>query len=386
MTSFIKKVSVVFLLTGILSACSIFSPYGTSNIPDPAPLPTYKAKITPQEIWHHEAGVASRGDYLLLTPTISNNVIYTIDINGHFYATSATNGSSLWDKTFENAGKSGVAADANQLAIVDSKGVLRVFSTANGKDLWHATASTQALAAPTFTPNLLLVKTIDGTVTAFDRQNGQQVWQYEHLVPSLMLHASSKVLVQGDRAFVGFSDGKVVALNLKNGEEIWSIQAAEAHGVAEIQRLIDIDADLVLANGKLFVATYQGALVAINPNTGKIVWQQPNSIYANLAADEVNVYAMQADGTITAYDELQGHQRWQQKTYAWRFLSGAIIFNQQLIFGDMEGYVHFLNPTNGEPMGCFLLMKNISIINAPLPCGNNVVCVMDTNGRMAAIR
>ena len=378
-----SKLSLILLMPLALGACSIFSPYGTSNIPEPAPLPVYKAQMTPAEAWHKNVGTASGGDYLLLAPAVANNTIYTIDANGDFYATSVQ-GQSLWQKRFADGGKSGVASDGELIALVDARGTLQVFSTQKGKDLWHALVPSQALAAPTITDTQIFVKTIDGSVTAFDKATGQQQWQYQHMVQPLMLHAASSVLVSGNKAYVGFSDGKVVCLDVKTGDEIWMQRAAESNGISEIQRLIDIDSDLILQSGKLFVATYQGQVVALNPATGNIIWKQPNSIYANLAADDHNLYATQADGTMTAYDQAHGKAQWEQKAFAWRFLTGGTLYKQYLVVGDLQGFVHFVNAENGQPAGRIALARS-SIINAPFACGANL-CVIDTDGRLAALR
>ncbi|MCD6048578.1 MAG: bamB [Gammaproteobacteria bacterium] len=378
-----KKILIGFLPL-MLGACSIFSPYGTSNIPSPAPLQKITPQVAPKLVWSTSVGSGSNGAYLQLAPAISNNVVYTIDQNGLFTATTA-DGKKLYDTRFKDGGKSNLAADGNMVAFVDTRAVLHVISSDHAKSLWQATLTDQTLAAPTFTPSLVLTKAMDGTVTAFDRATGQQRWQYQHAVPALMLRASSAPLVNGNVAYVGFSDGKVVALSLTDGDEIWSTQAADPQGFSDIERMVDIDANLILQDGRLFVATYQGQVDALAPATGNILWQAPNSVYADIAVDNQLVYAVHADGTMTAYNQNTGKVVWTQKDFAWRFLTGPTLYQNMLVVGDLEGYVHFIKPATGELLGRIQASKKPTPMIVPPLLMNQSLIVLDTQGNLAAI-
>jgi len=379
-----KKQLALLLFPLLLVGCDALSPYGTSNIPEPTTILDVHPQMHPTIAWQEDVGYGSRGSYLRLAPCIQNNVVYNVDLLGVMYATSAQ-GNHLWKKKFKVPGKSDLAGSDNQLAFVDAQATLHVVNAAQeGKEIWHATLSDQALAAPTFTADKIFVKTIDGSVTAFNRATGEQLWQYQHAVSTLMLRASSPVSVVGNVGYVGFSDGKVVALNLATGDEIWSQQAAEAKGFSEIERLIDIDANLIVKGQRLYVATYQGDVSALDVHTGKILWQQPSSVYADITLDNDLLYAIAADGTMTAYNANNGKIVWTNKTFAWHFLTGPTLFENNLVMGDEEGHVYFVNPKTGTLLGQTKPYKDSKIISHPLVLGQEVI-VVDTLGELSAI-
>jgi outer membrane protein assembly factor BamB len=148
---------------------------------------------------------------------------------------------------------------------------------------------------------------------------------------------------------------------------------------------VDIDANLVLKNGRLFVATYQGQVSALDPNTGRILWQKSNSVYADITADEHALYAVTADGTITAYDQTSGRILWQQKDLAWRFLTGPTLYHHFLVVGDLQGYAHFINPENGKLLGRIPIDRRpTAIINTPQILDQSLIFI-NTEGRLVSI-
>lgn len=377
-----KKLSLA-LLPFLLASCSVFNPYGTSNIPAPSVVPNFAPQLHPHILWQKRVGVGSAGAYLHLAPTVSGSVIYTMDQKGLLSATTAE-GVHLWDKIYSAGGKSDLASDMQAIAFVDAKAMLHVVSTDHATPLWTAQLSDQALAAPTITAELVISKTIDGYVTAFDRKTGKELWQYEHDAAPLSLRASSPVLVVGSVAYVGFADGAVVALNLTNGEVLWSEQAAEPQGFAEVQRMVDIDAHLLEQDGRLYVATYQGQITAFDCTTGKIIWQQANSVYADIALQQGVVYAVNADGTLNAYAAANGRLLWQQTALSWHFLTGPVFNQNSLVVGDGQGNLYFVNATDGTLLAQLPVYKKSAILNTPLLV-NHALLVIDVKGSLSAV-
>lgn len=377
-----KKISLA-LLPLLLAGCSVFNPYGTSNIPEPSVVPNFAPQLHPHILWQKRVGVGSSGAYLHLAPTVSGSVIYTIDQKGLLSATT-TEGVSLWSQSYPAGGKSDLASDAQSVAFVDAKAMLHVVSTDHAKPLWTAQLSDQALAAPTITAKWVITKTIDGYVTAFDRKTGKELWQYEHDASPLSLRASSPVLVVGSVAYVGFADGAVVALSLINGEVLWSEQAAEPQGFTEVQRMVDIDAHLLEQDGRLYVATYQGQITAFDCTTGKIMWQQANSVYADITLQQGIVYAINADGTVNAYTAANGALLWQQTALSWHFLTGPAWNQNSLVVGDGQGNLYFMNASDGTLLAQLPVYKKSAILNTLLLV-NNTLLVIDAKGSLSAV-
>ena len=379
-----KIIFLIFCVIG-LTSCDLFNPYGNSNIPVPAKVTINKPEFVSKILWQHSAGKGSDNAYLLLAPALNAAVIYTVDQEGLIKATNVVDGKTQWKISLVNGGKSSLSSEDNILAVVDAKAILYVLNSSNGKIIWKTQVSNQVLAAPTIAAHLIMTKTIDGTVSAFDRATGKLIWTYQHNVPNLMLRASSAVNVLNDVAYVGFSDGSVVALNVNNGVELWTQQVAEPEGFAAIQRLVDIDARLIVTPQRIYVATYQGNVAALDRATGKIIWQQKNSVYTDIINNKNILYAITADGTFSAYQQETGKIVWQKKQLAWHFLSGASLYDEQfLIVGDIEGNIYFISSKDGSIVSAKVISKKSMILASPL-IYQNIILVIDAQGNLTAL-
>lgn len=376
-----KRFFLLTAITAAISGCTLFNGFGTDNTPAPAPLVKYQAKLLVTNIWNRNIGYASDGTYLQLSPAYAKGVIYTIDQRGTLMTTNAQ-GDHLWSKRIEAGGKSGVASDGNIVAFVDTAAVLHVVQAATGKELWHADASNQSLAAPAIADNKVIVKTIDGNVAAFDALSGKSLWTYSHDAPTLILHANSSPLIVGQTVYIGFADGKVAALNLSNGNLLWQQTVASPQGASDVERMVDIDANLIWQNNVLYVSTYQGQLAAIHPQSGAIIWQQAVSCYAGMAMSGNRLFVPLLDGTLVAFDTNNGKKIWEQKALAWRFLSGPAVIDRYLVVGDLQGYLHFLSQEDGSLLAR-VQHEQASIITAPIVVGN-IVYTQDSRGKLSA--
>ena len=59
----------------------------------------------------------------------------------------------------------------------------------------------------------------------------------------------------------------------------------------------------------------------------------------------------EADGSVTALAADNGGVRWQQKALAARQLSGVTVWQDLLLVGDLEGYLHVLSLEDGQFIG-----------------------------------
>lgn len=379
----LKRSLYLLLLTGALNGCGVFNTFGTANTPSPAVLPPIPASFHATKLWQDNVGIGSDDAYLRLAPAIANGVIYSVDADAKVVATSRT-GKTLFTTKLKSTGKSGVGTNGAVVALVDGRAQLFMLDAKTGVVLWHLAAPNQVLAAPTVTADTTYLKTIDGTVAAYRNTDGALLWTYAHGGPPLMLRASSGVVVDGTSLYAAFSDGQAVALDSRSGNLIWEQAVASANGFAEIERMIDIDAKIIIDHGVLFAATYQGKIAALNTHTGAILWQQPLSTYADLALVDNLIIVPAADGSLIAFQRTDGHQVWAQKNLAWRFLTGSAVLDHQLVLGDVEGYLHVVDATSGQYQGRIQPSKN-PIYSTPLVDGQQVYS-LDSTGKLTAVK
>src|SRR5690606_26603123 len=135
------------------------------------------------------------------------------------------------------------------------------------------------VSAPQSNGRVVALQTVDGKLVALDAATGQQRWIYETTIPALTLRGSSKPVFASNTVLAGFANGMVAAVNVNNGFLLWEERVAIPQGRYDIERVIDVDGDLLLAGNTLFASSYQGNLMAFDVQSGKITWVMDASSY-----------------------------------------------------------------------------------------------------------
>jgi outer membrane protein assembly factor BamB len=101
-----------------------------------------------------------------------------------------------------------------------------------------------------------------------------------------------------------------------------------------------------------------------------------------LSADFNNVYVTNDFDAVIALSRMGGNQVWRQEALRLRDLTAPTRYADTLVVGDLEGYLHWLDPADGH----FLARERASgerITSAPLVVGQNVYVQAD-DGTVAA--
>src|SRR5690625_8024444 len=87
-------------------------------------------------------------------------------------------------------------------------------------------------------------------------------------MPVLTRRGTSTPLLYEDMVIVGLANGKLVALDRETGGLRWELRVALPQGSKEMERLVDVDGELLLHQGTLYAVAYEGQVVAVDPDTG----------------------------------------------------------------------------------------------------------------------
>jgi outer membrane protein assembly factor BamB len=191
-------------------------------------------------------------------------------------------------------------------------------------------------------------------------------------------------VVNDSRAFIGFPNGKLVCLALNTGNLLWETVVASPHGRTELERVVDIDADPVLVEGVVYGGSFQGGVAAISESSGVVLWKREISTYAGLDADWREVFVTDAEDHIWSLDATNGATLWQQKALHARQLSAPAIFDDYLVVGDLEGYLHWLAKDDGRMLA--RVRPGRDGIHAKPLVADGVLYVLDKNGRLTALQ
>ncbi len=151
----------------------------------------------------------------------------------------------------------------------------------------------------------VFVGSSDQGLYALRADDGQKLWRFETLgfVQSAPLYDANE-----DVLYFGSNDGALYKVDAKNGALLWRFMTN-----AEVSRRP------VLDGGTLFFTNANDTVLAIAPDTGKLIWQQHRTPAAGMevaghsgvAVFHGKVYAGFSDGTISAFDAKTGAERWQ---------------------------------------------------------------------------
>ena len=131
-------------------------------------------------------------------------------------------------------------------------------------------------ATPIVNDGVMFVATPGSQVIAVDVRTGTVLWRYKRPLPDdvILLHPTSRgVALYGDKVFFATGDAFLIALDAKTGKEAWTMK------VAENKNGYYMSLAPLVASGKVLVGASGGELgvrgfvAAFDPETGKELWR-----------------------------------------------------------------------------------------------------------------
>ncbi|MFT5481594.1 MAG: outer membrane protein assembly factor BamB, partial [Halieaceae bacterium] len=253
----------------------------------------------------------------------------------------------------------------------------------NGEVLWRSQLTGEVLAAPQTNGRVVAVQTYDGKLHGLNADDGEAQWQYDSNVPVLTLRGTSAPMFHEGVLIGGFGNGKLAAFD-DNGTLRWETRVALAQGRSEIERLVDIDGNLMVIGSTVYAVSYQGKLSAVDIPSGRIMWQQDASSYVGLDQGFGNIYVSDQQGALMAYYKSGQGLRWEQSLLERRVLSRPTALRSYVAVSDFEGYVHLISQVDGHFVG--RTRVDSSGVRADMIAEGNMLYVFDNSGVLTAFR
>jgi len=151
----------------------------------------------------------------------------------------------------------------------------------------------------------IFVGSSDQGLYALRAQDGAHLWRFETLgfVQSRPLYDPAENVL-----YFGSNDGALYRVDANTGELHWRFMTNAA-----------VSRRPVLSHGLLYFTNANDTLLALDPESGKLVWQQHRTPamgmeiagYAGPTVYRDKVYTGFSDGTVLAFDARTGTERWQ---------------------------------------------------------------------------
>ena len=317
----------------------------------PNPLPKIQQQQGLNLVFSQSVSSTNAAEALRLQLDTDNGVIFAIDPDGQI---SAYKGKErLWkSKITKQELTAGVEAAEGIVVVGNRKGQLFALDQATGSQKWSAKLSGAILSPSLIQSGRVITIANDGTVFAHDAVTGQQVWAYKLPNVQFSLRGQPAPVRLDDRTIlVASANAYVYGLDVISGVPRFQRRVAISEGRSDIQRLIDIVGDPVVAGQYLVTTSFQGQVTVTDLATQRVVWSEDASSTNRPEVSGDKVFVSTVDGKLNAYSLSTGQLAWQNEELLNRQLSNPVMLGQSLVVGDLDGVIHLLDPASGKLVG-----------------------------------
>ena len=300
----------------LLSGCSLFN--SEEDVVKMSPLPTVENQFTPTTAWSTSVGSGIGNFYSNLHPALADNVVYAADRAGLVKALNADDGKEIWSVSLAE------------------------------KDGWFSKEPALLSGGVTVSGGHVYIGSEKAQLQALNEADGAVKWTVNLDMPSLSLRGESAPATAFGAAVVGGDNGRVSAVLMEQGQMIWQQRISQATGSTEIDRLSDVDTTPVVVNGVVFALAYNGNLTALDLRSGQIMWKRELGSVNDFIVDGNRIYLVDQNDRVMALTIDGGVTLWTQSDLLHRLLTSPVLYNGNLVVGDSEGYLHWINVEDGR--------------------------------------
>lgn len=317
--------------------------------PNPLPKITQQQKLN--KVFSQSVSSTDEAEALRLQLDTDNGVIFTIDPDGQVSAYQAKK--HLWkSKISKQELTAGVEASDGIVIVGNRKGQLFALDQTTGEKKWTAQLSGAILSPSLIQSGRVITVANDGTVFAHDAVSGQQVWAYKLPNVQFSLRGQAAPVRLDDRTvLIASANAYIYAIDVISGVPRFQRRVAMSEGRSDIQRLVDIDGDPVVAGQYVVTSSFQGQVTVTDLASQRVVWSEDASSTNRPEVFEDKVFISTVDGKLNAYSLSTGESVWKNDSLLNRQLSNPVMLGQNLVVGDLDGVIHLIDPATGKLIG-----------------------------------
>jgi len=336
-------------LFGLLAACG----GNKDNSEPPADLTGIKDAIPLQINWVTDTRASKNRAAFRLSPLIVGDRAYTIDTSGLIRGIDLTDGRKLWRYESGYEPITGLGGNSQMLIVTSRDGDLAALREIEDglERLWSTPIGSEIRSIPVIDGDQVFVRGVDGSLRSLSTADGSEQWQVSRRVPALSLTGNSNPVVVGDMVIVGLDDGRLTAYDRHNGKTLWESTISQPRGRTEVERLVDLDGNLVVRDGVIYAVSFQGHLAAVQAITGDVLWSRKFSGFQSIAIDDTALYLSADNSDLWSIDRRTGSAFWKQDVLHARRVTAPTLIGDKLVVSDFEGYLHWFAKEDGKLLG-----------------------------------
>ena len=356
------------LLAALLAACG-------ADRPKPTPLEPFTSKIAGRQVW------SARVDKVQFPLVVAarNGAFIAAGGDGTVLALDAQTGRELWRAKAGAPLGAGVGSDGRFSSVVTRDNELVTFDA--GNEVWRKRLPARVSTPPLVAGERVFVMGVDRVVMAFDLQDGRRLWTVQRPGDALTLAQAGVVSAYKNLLLVG-QGARLAALDPLKGSVRWEAPIGTPRGTNEVERLADLIGPLQRLGDTVCARAFQLAVGCVDAERGTLLWTRNSAGINAVGGDADLLFGADASDRITAWRADTGDMVWQSEKLLYRGLSGALVVGSNVVFGDLEGFVHFLAATSGEQQ-LRLPTDGKPVIGTPLLVGKTLVVTTQGGGLYA---
>jgi outer membrane protein assembly factor BamB len=395
----LNRIWLTGLVLLLVSGCSWFGG-DDSEVEEivPTKLVKFDNEVEVKPIWNSKLGKGAEDRAIKLVPAVAASRVFAASADGNVVALQANNGRKIWTvqvrdyyskKESRNAFgdgsdiiTGGVGVGRDIVVVGTSAGEIVALNQSDGSLAWRARTSSEVLAPPQIDRDLVVAHTIDGKIAGFNALDGERKWLYSTSIPSLTLRGTSTPIITDEFVIAGFANGRFALVERERGLAGADQRVAAPTGRSDLERLVDIDGNMVVSGSVLFIVSFQGRLLAVDLSTGRLKWSQEASSIVGLGEGFGNIYIAYADSIIAAKDMADGRDVWEVDALKHRDVTVPVSTGSYIAVGDFDGYLHIIAQSDGRFVGRRRVDGNG--IQSPVVADGNRLFVVGNSGRLSA--
>jgi outer membrane assembly lipoprotein YfgL len=358
------------LVLAALAAC------GTDK-PKPKALEPVAPKIAGRLVWSAKLDSVR----FALTVVVRNGQFIVAGSDGTLMALDAQSGRQLWRASAGAPLSAGVGSDGRFHAVVTADNKLVAFD--GTQQTWRVQLNSRVSTAPLVAGERVFVMGVDRAVHAFDAADGRRLWTLQRPGEALtLLHGG--VLAAVKDTLVAGQGPRLAGIDPTRGTLRWELPIGSPRGSNEVERLSDLVGPPVRVGSQLCMRSFQASVGCADADAGRLLWARNSAGIQAIGGDAELLAGADATDRITAWKTASGDLAWTNERFLFRSLSAPAVAGPTVVFGDFEGYVHFLDRKDGQPL-LRLATDGSQVVGPPVLAGSTLL-VVTRNGGLFAFR
>jgi outer membrane protein assembly factor BamB len=362
-------------LAALAAAVTLLSGCNTAGKPKPTPLQVFEPQIAGRQAW------SARVDSVRFPLVIAarDGKFFVAGTDGTVLALDAGSGSEVWRASAGAPITAGVGSDGRFTSVVTRNNEVVTFD--NGREVWRKRVPSRVVTAPLAAGERIFVIGVDRIVHAFDALDGRRLWTLQRPGDALTLSQGGVISAYRNTLLVG-QGARLTAVDPVQGTVVWEVALAAPRGTNEVERLADLIGPVVRVGSRVCARAFQSAVGCADASRGTLLWSRNVGGIEAAGGDAERIFGADGSGRISAWNATSGELVWTSEKLLHRGLSGALGVGTSVLFGDEEGYMHFLAATTGE-LQLRLPTDGSPVVGVPVLSGTTLLVATERGGLFA---